>query len=82
MARTVFHAGSPQRRRAKLYPTVLNLRCSHTPRGGASASDAMRTTDRRRAASSSRVEGGEPLYALRGLGLRFTVLALSMNGVA
>jgi hypothetical protein len=60
MARTVFHAWSPQRRRAQQRTTILNLLRGHTPPGGTSVADAMPTSDRRRAASSGRVEGRSP----------------------
>jgi hypothetical protein len=57
MPHTVFHASSPQRRRAKQRTTILNLLRGHTPPGGTSAADARPIRDRRRAAFSGRVEG-------------------------
>jgi hypothetical protein len=60
MADTVFHAWSLQRRRVQQRTTILNLLRGHTPPGGTSVADAMPTSDRRRAASSGRVEGRSP----------------------
>jgi hypothetical protein len=66
MVRTVFHTWSPQRRRAQQRTTILNIPRGHTPPVGTNEVDAVPTSDRRRAASSGRVEGRSP-YA-RSLG--------------
>ena len=57
MARTVFHAWNPQRRRAKQHIMVLNLPRCHTSPVGTSKADATPTSDHKRSVSSSRVAG-------------------------
>ena len=59
MARTVFHAWSPQRR-ARSRHDVLNLPRCHAPPIGTNELDATPTRDRRRAVSSGRIDGGSP----------------------
>jgi hypothetical protein len=57
MARTVFHAWSPQRRHTQQRMTILNIPRGHTPPVGTNEVDNMLTSDPRRFASSRRVYG-------------------------
>jgi hypothetical protein len=67
MARTVFHAWSPQRRHTQQRTTILNVPRGHTPPVGTNEVDAMPTSDRQRFASSRESMGGssKPRVAIK-----------------